>query len=58
MALIIDNANEHILSRKIALLLPLNGSIAMLIFITALTGGIISGFAALTGRLAKKKNLR
>ena len=55
LTLIIDNANQHILSQKIAQLLPLNGSSLLLILITALIGGLISGFAALTGSLARKR---
>ena len=55
LTLIIDNANQHILSHKIALLLPLNGSSLMLILITALIGGLISGFASLSGSLAGKR---
>ncbi|MGN6213403.1 hypothetical protein [Parafilimonas sp.] len=54
MALIIDNANSHLLSQKIAALLPLGGSSLLLIFVTAFTGGLVSGFAGLTGSLARK----
>src|ERR1700740_1415249 len=56
MAMIIDNANNHLLSQKIATLLPLNGSSALLILITALIGGLISGFAGLTASLTRKPN--
>src|ERR1044071_1597130 len=56
MAVIIDNANANVLSKKIALILPLNGSSLMLIFITAIIGGLVSGFAALSGSLARKRN--
>lgn len=52
--IIIDNANQHILSQRIAHLLPLNGSSILLILITSLIGGLISGFAALSGSLARK----
>ena len=51
--MIIDNANQHILSQRIAHLLPLNGSSILLILITSLIGGLISGFAALSGSLAR-----
>jgi hypothetical protein len=54
MALIIDNRNDHLLSQKIAELLPLHGSSTLLIFITALIGGLISGFAGLSGSFARK----
>jgi len=56
MAMIIDNANNHLLSQKIAMLLPLNGSSVLLIFITAFIGGLVSGFAGLTGSFARKAN--
>lgn len=48
-AFIIDTANEHILSTRIANLLPLEGNYLLLIFITAFIAGLISGLAALTG---------
>ena len=57
MEMIIDNANNHLLSQKIAAILPLNGSSLLLIFITALIGGLVSGFAGLTGSLVRKPNL-
>jgi hypothetical protein len=53
-ALLIDIANEHILSQKIATLLPLGGSSMLLILVTAFIGGVISGFAALTGSFARR----
>lgn len=52
-ALWIDNANNHLLSQKVAAILPLGGSSMLLIFITALIGALIAGFAALTGSLAR-----
>lgn len=54
LALIKDAGNEHILSSKVALILPLGGSYMMLILVTGLIGGLISGFAALTGSFVKK----
>src|SRR4051812_14396115 len=48
-AIIIDNANQHILSTKVAQILPFNGSYTALIITTAIIGGILSGMAALTG---------
>ena len=53
MALWIDMANHHILSQKIAVLLQ-TGSYLVLIIVTAVIGGLISGFAALTGSFARK----
>lgn len=53
-AFILDNANDHILSQKVAQILPLNGSYILLIIITAFIGALVSGFAALTGSYARK----
>jgi len=50
----IDIKNEHLLSQKIAAILPLGGSTPLLITVTALVGALVSGFAALTGSLATK----
>ncbi|MEJ7912521.1 MAG: hypothetical protein WKF70_05155 [Chitinophagaceae bacterium] len=49
LALWIDARNEGLLSGKIALLFPLGGSGILLIFITAFVGGLVGGFAALSG---------
>jgi hypothetical protein len=54
MALLIDSRNDHLLSQKIATLLPLNGSSFLLICLTAFIGGLISGFAGLSGSLVRK----
>ncbi|MEP6684417.1 MAG: hypothetical protein ABJA35_14205 [Parafilimonas sp.] len=54
MAMMIDNANNHLLSQKIAQVLQLNGSSILLILITALVGGLVSGFAGLSASLARK----
>jgi uncharacterized membrane protein SpoIIM required for sporulation len=55
-AFMIDRANEHLLSVKIAQVLPLGGSYILLIIVTAFVGGIISGFAALTGSFLRTKS--
>lgn len=49
--IILDSSNDHLLSTKVATLFSLNGSYTILIFITATIGGLISGFAGLTGSL-------
>ena len=49
LAFWIDNANESILSKKIAYLFPLGGSTLLLILITAFVGGLVGGFAAMAG---------
>ena len=56
----IDNTNGGVLSVKIASLLPLGGSKWLLIIVTALIGGLIAGFAAMSGsylRATPKKNI-
>ncbi len=53
MAFIIDSANNHLLATKIAMILPLGGSVFLLIIITALIGGLVSGFAALSGSFVR-----
>ena len=53
LALIIDNANDHILSVKVAGVLGLSSG-SMLIMITALVGGLVSAFAALTGSYIRR----
>jgi len=52
-ALWIDWQNKSLLSQKIANLLSLGGSSIALIFITALLGGLLSGFASLSGHFAR-----
>ncbi len=47
LALVIDLRNEHILSARMALVLPLGGSSAALILITGFIGGLVAGVAGL-----------
>lgn len=58
LALWIDVKNESILSHKIAMLFPLGGSPGLLIMLTAITGGIVGGFAALAGASVYPKKKR
>ncbi|MBN9297160.1 MAG: hypothetical protein J0I41_09115 [Filimonas sp.] len=51
---LIDTMNAHILSEKIAPLLHLGNSGFLLILVTALIGGLISGLAALSGAYATR----
>ena len=53
-AFFIDTSNHHILSEKVARLLPLGGSFIALILLSAFIGGIVAGMAALTGSLARR----
>lgn len=55
LALFIDIPNQHILSKKIAEVLPLGGSSTLLILVTGLVGGLAGGFAALTASYLNKK---
>lgn len=45
----IDWKNGSLLSQKIAQLLPLGGSSILLVLVTAFIGGLVGGFAALSG---------
>ena len=54
LSLIIDNQNQHLLSTKVAKILPLNGSFSKLIAITTLIGFLLGGFASLTGSFIRK----
>ena len=50
---LIDTRNAHLLSTKVAAILPLGGSYIALIFLTACIGGLVAGLAALTGSLLR-----
>lgn len=54
IALLKDAANEHILSVKVARILPLGGSYLVLILVTGIVGGLVSGLAALSGSYLRK----
>jgi hypothetical protein len=55
LAAVIDIRNQHILSRKLAYLLPLGGNSFLLILITALIGSIVGGSAALAGSFLRRR---
>lgn len=50
----IDLANNHILSTKVAQILPLGGSYIALILVTALVGALLGGLGSLTGSFVRK----
>jgi len=54
----IDMKNEGILSAKIAALLPLGGSSILLIIVTGIIGGLVAGFAAMSGSFFRSSNHR
>ncbi len=45
----IDVKNNSVLSEKIATVLPLGGNAIALILVTGLIGGLVAGFAAMSG---------
>jgi hypothetical protein len=45
----IDMKNEHVLSHKLAAVLPFGGSAFLMILVTALIGALVAGFASLAG---------
>lgn len=49
LALWIDVQNKGLLSHKIAELLPLGGNSILLLCITGIVGGLVAGFAAMSG---------
>jgi len=49
MAWWIDMKHEHVLSKKIAEIVPLGGNSFLLILITAVVGGLVGGFGAMSG---------
>lgn len=49
VALWIDIKNNSVLSHKVSELFKLGGSSFLLIFVTALIGGLVGGFAAMAG---------
>lgn len=50
MSFILSINNDHILASKISMIVLKNNSPLMLVLITGLIGGAVSGFSALTGR--------
>ena len=50
----IDMANNHLLSTKVANILPLHGSYVLLIVITAVVGFLIGGMASMTASFLRK----
>ncbi|RXK85445.1 hypothetical protein [Filimonas effusa] len=50
----IDRQNGHILSQKIGPILKLGSSSLLLVIVTGLVAGLVSGMGALTGSFARK----
>ena len=53
-----DFVNEGVLSVRIATLLPLGGSKWLLMIVTAFVGGLVAGFAALSGSYLRSSKLK
>jgi len=45
----IDMKNNGVLSKKVAAVLPLGGNALLLILLTGFVGGLVAGFAAMSG---------
>ena len=54
LAWVISNNNEHLLAKKVALILSM-GSPTILIVATAFMGALVAGFAALAGSYLRRK---
>ncbi len=54
----IDVKNNSILSQKIASILPLGGNTVYLVLVTGLVGGLVAGFAALSGSYLRSSKSR
>ena len=46
----LTNANDFILAKKMAVLLPLNGNAYLLILVTGIIGGLAAGIAGIFGK--------
>jgi cell division protein FtsX len=51
-AFVLSHANNDLLAHKVALLLPMKGHVSILLLVTGIIGGLVSGCAALSGRFA------
>ncbi len=55
-AYMLSHGNDDLLAKKVAMLLPLKGHVSLLFLVTGIIGGLVSGTATLTGRLAATLN--
>jgi hypothetical protein len=58
MAIVLDIPNESRLSSQVVQLFPLGGSVALLIVLTGVFGGIIGGFATWMGDAFRRMFIR
>ena len=52
----IDMKNNGVLSTKVASVLPLGGNAILLILLTGIVGGLVAGFAAMSGSFLRATN--
>jgi hypothetical protein len=57
LSLWISTQNDHILAHRVSLLIFKTDSPFLLIFITALIGAMVAGFASLTGSYLRKEKI-
>ena len=50
-----DIKNEHVLSHKLAAVLPFGGSAFLMILVTSLIGALVAGFASMAGSYLREK---
>jgi len=53
----ISSSNDHILAHKISQIIIKIDNPYLLMFVTALIGGVVAGFAAITGSFLRKKKV-
>ena len=53
----ISSSNEHILAHKVSMIILNIDNPYLLMFVTALIGGVVAGFAAITGSFLRKKKV-
>lgn len=58
LALWIDIKNQGILSARVAGVLPLGGNSVLLLLVTGFIGGLVAGFAAMSGNSLRKKKVK
>lgn len=54
LSAVISSANDHLLAHKISQVIIKTDSPVLLMFITAFIGGLVAGFAALSGSLMRR----
>ncbi len=50
----LSNANNHLMAHKMSILFLKMDSVPAVIIVTGIVGGLVAGFASLSGRLCKK----